>query len=119
MPAWATVKVTTSGAASTAPLPVRGPAAPAGTVSVSVEVGMNGAVAAKVSVAGADCTHEPDTGGFHVGMPTPATMGAEKRTDTGWSDDTPVVPLAGVADTTVSALIVVVGGGFPLPVPPL
>ncbi len=67
MLAWATVNDTVTGAASTSPFLLLGPPVPEGMVRVSELVGMNGAPAVKLRVAGPTACHVPATGGSNVG----------------------------------------------------
>ena len=121
MLAWATVKVTVTGAASTAPWVLVGPAVPSGMVRVSVEVGMNGDVASNTSEALPDLCHVPGTGGENVGVPVPMVTGAESFTVTTWLEGTSVAPGAGVVEATVRGATAVVGvaavtrGAYPDP----
>ena len=108
MLAWATEKVTVTGAASSAPPFPWGPAPPAGKTSDSVVVGMKGAVAANVNVDGPTWVQVPLTGGSKAGRPAGPAAGADRWTVTTWSEGTSVVPLAGVVDRMVS------GAGAPV-----
>ena len=102
MLAWATVNATVTGEASVPPARPCGPPAPDGMVSVSLLVGMNGAVASKVMVAGPDFCQVPATAGLSVGLVHPLRIGEDRVTETFWSEGTSMAPPAGVVATTVS-----------------
>ena len=118
MLAWATAKVTVTGAASYAPRALLRTGGPAGMVRVSVVVGMNGAVASNASDLGPAFRQVPLTGGEKVGVPVPGETGTERLTVTTWFEGTWVAPWAGVVEATVkggAGAVVVAGGLRPAP----
>ena len=106
MLAWATVKVTVTGAASTRTVVLAGSGRlRAGMVRVSVVVGMNGAVAIEGPGRSVRTSRQlPVTGGENVGVTYRGETGAERLTVTTWSDGTWVAPWAGVVEATVNGV---------------
>lgn len=107
----ATVKPTEVGLTRVPPSVALSPVEPSGTVTVTVDDGMSGALGSNSSVVGRTCRHVPATAGERVGTVFPRETADEKVKVMVLSDATLVAPSAGAEEARENDLAV----GVPLP----